>query len=125
MVDILAGWKVDFFALFRDLFKKQGFKFKLYGSYLSDSEIFSESGLITALIKRADRSCNICYGYGLGVSFTEDNNAILNERVSFDDITPSALRLYFIYNAVLELRTNEESKDGVVEIPLDDILYSM
>ncbi len=115
---------MNFFTFFRDFFKQRGFKFKLYGSYLSDEEVFSETGLITSLIKRADRICNVCYGYGLGVSFTEDENAILSERVSFDDATPNALRLFFIYDAVMELRDGEV-KDGVTEISLDDVLYSM
>lgn len=112
----------NFLAAF---FKQQGFKFKLYDSYLSDEELFSDDGVMVAVVKQADRLCDICFGYGLGVNFEEDSEAILGLRQSFDDGTPDILRLIFIYEAILELVSTKPSEDGLTEVILDDVLYSM
>lgn len=113
----------NFLAAF---FKQQGFRFKLYDSYVSDEELFADDGLMVALVKQADRLCNVCYGYGLGVHFSEDSDAILGIRQSFDEETPEILRIMFIYEAVVELCKDAKPNDeGLVDVVLDDALYSI
>ncbi len=58
---------------------------------ISPEEVFSPTGLLPALARRADQLCSLCLGYGLGATFEESQGTILVFKVVFDDITPSIL----------------------------------
>ena len=96
-----------------------GLKFTLKGRDLSYHEVFSYSGLLPAIAKRADRTASVLFGYGLGVHFKENPKSMLGKIVSFDDLTPNILRLICLVHIIEEFMKNKKSSG---KIPLDDLL---
>lgn len=97
-----------------------GAKFYLNSRFVSYDEVFSETGLLPAIVRRADQLCSLCLGYGLGVSFAEAENALLGTRVMFDEVTPDVLRLLCLTDVVNELIQGGPSRDHT---PLDELMY--
>lgn len=95
-------------------------KFYLNDRFVSFEEVFSDTGLLPAIAKRADQLCSLCLGYGLGASFDEAEGALLGMRVVFDEVTPNALRLLCITDVLNELIQGGPSKDYT---PLDELMY--
>ena len=95
-------------------------KFYLNDRFVSYDEVFSVSGLLPAIARRADQLCSLCLGYGLGVSFDEAENALLGTRVIFDEVTPNVLRLLCMTDVVNELIQGGPSRDYT---PLDELMY--
>ena len=95
-------------------------KFYLNDRFVSFDEVFSDTGLLPAIARRADQLCSLCLGYGLGVSFDEAEGAILGTRVVFDEVTPNVLRLLCITDVVNELIQGGPSRDYT---PLDELMY--
>jgi len=95
-------------------------KFYLNDRFVSFEEVFSDTGLLPAIARRADQLCSLCLGYGLGVSFDEAENALLGTRVIFDDVTPNVLRLLCITDVLNELIQGGPSRDYT---PLDELMY--
>lgn len=83
-------------------------------------DVFSESGLLPALTKRANQLASLCLGYGLGATFEEMEGSLLGNKVLFDDFTPDVLRLLCIIDVVNELVKNSANKDLVA---LDELMY--
>src|SRR5690606_1820900 len=73
--------------------RKMRVNFSLNGRPLTLDEVFSATGLLPGIAKRADQLASLCLGYGIGVTFEEAEGAILGNRVLFDEITPTVLRL--------------------------------
>ncbi len=94
--------------------------FTLNERSLHYDEIFSETGLLPALAKRADQLCSLCLGYGIGVSFEEAEKATVGKRVIFDDVTPNLLRYLCITDVLCELKRSSGSR---LSVPLDELLY--
>ena len=95
-------------------------KFSLRDKPISYAEVFSESGMLPAIARRADQLCSLCLGYGIGVSFEEVEGTVLGLKVTFDDVTPNALRYLCIVDVVNELIKAARGKDLV---PLDELMY--
>lgn len=95
-------------------------KFYLNDRFVSFDEVFSDTGLLPAIARRADQLCSLCLGYGLGVSFDEAEGAMLGSRVVFDEVTPNVLRLLCITDVVNELIQGGPSRDYT---PLDELMY--
>lgn len=95
-------------------------KFYLNDRFLSFDEVFSDTGLLPALTKRADQLCSLCLGYGLGATYDEAEGALLGTRVIFDEVTPNTLRLLCITDVLNELIQGGPSKDHT---PLDELMY--
>ena len=95
-------------------------KFYLNDRFVSFDEVFSFTGLLPAIARRADQLCSLCLGYGPGVTFTDAENALFGTEVVFDDITPNALRLLCMTDVVNELIQGGPSRDYT---PLDELLY--
>jgi len=100
--------------------KAMGVNFTLNGKPMSFEQVFSDTGLLPALSRRADQLCLLCFGYGLGVSFEETDQAVLGVRVIFDEATPSALRLLCICDVLYELKQMSPNPSSVV---LDELMY--
>ncbi len=94
--------------------------FTLREQPISHEQVFSEKGLLPAIIRRADQLSSFCLGYGLGVSFEETQGAMLGVRVKFDDATPNSLRLLCATDVLIELMQHAPSHDIT---PLDDLMY--
>ncbi|MDX1900668.1 MAG: type IV secretion IcmS family protein [Gammaproteobacteria bacterium] len=77
--------------------------FSLKGRPLTLDEVFSPTGLLPGIARRADQLCSLCLGYGIGVTFEETKEAVLGTKVSFDEITPDILRLLCMTDVLHEL----------------------
>lgn len=86
----------------------------------SYEEVFSETGLLPALARRADQLCSLCLGYGIGVSFDEADKSLLGVKVTFDEVTPNILRYLCITDVLCELIQNGKSTS---QTPLDELMY--
>ena len=97
-----------------------GAKFYLNDRFVSYEEVFSRTGLLPAIAKRADQLCSLCLGYGLGLTYDDAQDALLGNQVNFDEVTPNALRLLCMTDVVNELIQHGPSKDYT---PLDELMY--
>ncbi len=95
-------------------------KFYLNDRFVSYDEVFSNTGLLPAISRRADQLSSLCLGYGLGVTFDEAENALLGTRVVFDEVTPNVLRLLYMTDVLNELIQGGPSRDYT---PLDELMY--
>lgn len=95
-------------------------KFYLNDRFVGFEEVFSETGLLPAITKRADQLCSLCLGYGLGASYDDAENALLGTRVIFDEVTPNSLRLLYMTDVLNELIQGGPSRDYT---PLDELMY--
>lgn len=95
-------------------------KFYLNDRFVSFEEVFSYTGLLPAIARRADQLCSLCLGYDLGLTFNDAENATLGREVIFNDVTPNALRLLCITDVLNELIQGGPSRDYT---PLDELMY--
>lgn len=95
-------------------------KFYLNDRFLSFDEVFSPTGMLPAIARRAEQLSSLCLGYGLGLSFEETQDSLTGTRVSFDSVTPNVLRLLCITDVIYELIQGGPSRDYT---PLDELLY--
>jgi intracellular multiplication protein IcmS len=94
--------------------------FTLNGKPANLDEVFSESGLLPALLRRADQLCSLCMGYGIGITFEENSSALLGVTAKFDDATPNTLRYLCVLDTLCELIYTSPSRELV---PLDELMY--
>jgi len=102
------------------LAKAMKVNFTLNDKQVNYEEVFSETGLLPAIAKRADQLCSLCLGYGIGVVFQDVEKATSGIKVQFDDITPNVLRFLCICDVISELVKSSPYRDRV---PLDELLY--
>jgi intracellular multiplication protein IcmS len=100
--------------------ERLGYKFTFKDQHISFQEIFSDTGLLPGLTKRADQLASLCLGYGLGASFEDTEQSLLGSKVSYDDFTPEVLRLLCITDVLYEII---KSNGGGPIIPLDELMY--
>ena len=100
--------------------KQIGANFTLKGRPISPNEIFADTGLLPGLTKRADQLASLCLGYCLGATYQDVEKSLLGVKVTFDEFTPDALRLFCILDVISELVKSSPSKDAV---PLDELMY--
>jgi intracellular multiplication protein IcmS len=94
--------------------------FTLHDKPIIYEEVFSDTGLLPAIAKRADQLCSLCLGYGIGVSFQDADKTTLGVKVQFDDVTPDVLRLLCICDVLSEIIKASASRDRV---SLDELMY--
>lgn len=95
-------------------------RFTLNGRPLTMEEVFSPTGLLPGITKRADQLSSLCMGYGIGATFEEAEGATLGVKVIFDDITPHTLRLFFLLDMIFELMKFAPRGEPA---PLDQLMY--
>src|SRR4029079_15450917 len=95
-------------------------QFTLSGRPMTMDEVFSTSGLLPGIARRADQLCSLCLGYGIGATFEEEEGSVLGVKVTFDDITPNVLRLLCLTDVLNELIRNVPKGEAA---PLDQLLY--
>lgn len=101
------------------LFREQGVNFTLNERFVSLEDVFSESGLLPAIVKRADSLCHLCLNYGLGARYEEDESAHFKERVILDDSTPNSVRVLCIMDVLYDHVAASHSSE---QVSLDDLL---
>jgi intracellular multiplication protein IcmS len=100
--------------------KQIGASYTLKGRPITPEEIFSDTGLLPGLAKRADQLASLCLGYGLGATFDDVEKSLLGVKVTFDEFTPDALRLLCIMDVLYELVKMSPSEQ---EVALDELMY--
>ena len=100
--------------------RTMGARFSLNGRPMTMEEVFSPTGLMPAIARRADQLCSLCLGYGIGASFEESEGTTLGNRVIFDDITPNILRVMCITDVINELIQSTPRGDMT---SLDQLMY--
>lgn len=78
-------------------------QFSLSGRPMTMEEVFSPTGLLPGMARRADQLSSLCLGYGIGVTFEEAEGSALGVKAIFDDITPNVLRLLCLIDVLNEL----------------------
>lgn len=110
---------------FKDFFlewaKQEGVLFTMKGSSITASDVFSTRGLMPAIAKRADKTCQLVFGHGLGVSFKKYDASTLGEEVHFSDSEPFIIQLYCLFYAVDDLVRSSSNNTNVVSV--DELLY--
>ncbi len=94
--------------------------FTLNDRVITYEEVFSETGLLPAIARRADQLASLCLGYGIGLNFEEAEGTMLGVKVGFDDITPDSLRCLCITDVLCELIYSAPSRTTT---PLDELMY--
>lgn len=100
--------------------KEMNIAFTLHNKPLSAEEVFAETGLLPAILRRADQLCSFCFGYGLGVSFDESDQSRLGIKVTFDKDIPNVLRVMCAVEIIFELM---DAASDRTRIALDDLMY--
>ncbi len=95
-------------------------RFTYSGKMITHEEVFSTSGLLPAMAKRADQLCSLCLGYGMGVTFEDAEKSMLGTEVKFDEATPVVLRLMCLTDVLHELIKSSSNKELV---SLDELMY--
>jgi intracellular multiplication protein IcmS len=95
-------------------------QFSLNGRPMMMEEVFSVTGLLPGMARRADQLSSLCLGYGIGVTFDEIEGSTLGVKVVFDDITPNVLRILCLIDVLSELMKG--SPQGEM-ISLDQLMY--
>ena len=77
-------------------------RFSLNGRPMTNEEVFSPTGLLPGMARRADQLSSLCLGYGIGATFEEAEGTPLGIKVIFDEITPNVLRLLCLIDVMNE-----------------------
>lgn len=95
-------------------------QFTLNGRPMTMEEVFSPTGLLPGISRRADQLSSLCLGYGIGVTFEEAEGSVLGVKVIYDDITPNVLRLLCLVDVLNELMRGTPRGEAA---PLDQLMY--
>mgnify|MGYP000315447918 CR=1 FL=1 len=95
-------------------------KFSLNEQAISHAEVFAETGLLPGIARRADQLSALAMGYGIGVTFDEEQGSKLGVKAKFDDVTPNSLRYLCIADVLNELM-QKNTVAGITK--LDELLY--
>lgn len=99
--------------------KAMGCRYTVRGEPVTYEHVFSPSGLLPAIMRRADQLCSFCLGYGLGLTFDRAEGATLGIVVQMDSATPNVLRLLCVADVLHEFMQQSASQDVVA---LDDLM---
>src|SRR5437868_12820618 len=94
--------------------------FSLNGRPMTMDEVFSVTGLLPGIARRADQLSSLCLGYGIGATFEEAEGSVLGVKVIFDDITPNVLRLFCMIDVLFELMKGTPRGEVTA---LDQLMY--
>jgi len=99
--------------------QSMGCQFILRNEVIAAEQVFADTGLLPAFMRRADQLCSFCLGYGLGVTFERSDTAMLSVRVQFDDLISDTLRLLCATDVLIEIVQHAPSQTSVA---LDDLM---
>lgn len=95
-------------------------RFSLNGRPMTAEEVFSPTGLLPAIARRADQLSSLCLGYGIGATFEQLEGSTLGVKAVFDDITPNVLRMLCLIDVLYELIKGTPKGEVTV---LDQLMY--
>lgn len=96
-----------------------GCRYTIKGEPIAYEQVFSQTGLLPAIMRRADQLSSFCLGYGLGLTFERSENATLGVVVQMDTAVPEALRLLCATDVLHEFMHQAPSPDAIA---LDDLM---
>jgi intracellular multiplication protein IcmS len=96
-----------------------GCRYLIKGEPVAMEHVFSPTGLLPAIMRRADQLCSFCLGYGLGLTFERMDGATLGVVVQMDDKVPNILRLLCVTDVLHEFMQNAPAPDS---ISLDELM---
>lgn len=99
--------------------KELGCTFMLKGEIVDPMKIFTNNGLLPAIMRRADQLSSFCLGYGLGVDFSRADGATLGVTVNFDDNGSNSLRLLCAADVLVEMVQNSPNPQ---QVALDELM---
>lgn len=117
---IREGWMDKIAKTMSAIAKQLKANFTLSGSTITYDEVFSPTGLLPAIVKRADQLASLCLGYGIGATFEDAEGTKLGTKVKFDEVTPNVVRYMTMTDVLTELMQSAPSKD---KTPLDELMY--
>lgn len=79
--------------VYHKLTTKLNLIYELRGKIIDAEEVFAPSGLLPALLKRADQLSLLCFGKGVGVEFVDEQSSMLGVVAKFraDDVEVAAI----------------------------------
>jgi intracellular multiplication protein IcmS len=83
--------------------KSMGCRFFLKGDPIAAEKVFSPTGLLPSIMRRADQLCSFCLGSGLGATFEKSEGTMLGVTVTLTDQVPMVLRLLCATDILAEL----------------------
>lgn len=95
-------------------------RYSINGRPLTMEEVFSPTGVMPGIARRADQLSSLCLGYGIGVTFEEAEGTPLGIKVIFDDITPNVLRVMCMVDVLNELMKGTPRGETT---SLDQLMY--
>lgn len=111
--------KNDLGAQIAAIANELGCKFTLKGSEVKPADVFTEKGLLPAIMRRADQLCSFCLGYGLGIDFNRTDGTTLGVAVNFDDKGSTVLRLLCATDVLVEIIQNAPNSQ---QVALDELV---
>ena len=110
----------DLYETMIKIARQMNARFSLNGRPMTMEEVFSPTGLLPGMARRADQLSSLCLGYGIGVTFEEAEGSLLGVKAVFDDVTPNVLRLLCIVDVMNELMKGTPRGDMTA---LDQLMY--
>lgn len=97
----------------------KSFTFK--GEPIHYQDVFSPTGLLPGLARRAEQVANLCQGGdSLGARYQDDESALLGMSVSFDQQLSDQVRLFYFLDTLLELIDMSPDPNTIA---LDELMY--
>lgn len=93
--------------------------FTVKGEAIAIEDALAKTGLLPAIMRRADQLSSFCLEYGLGVTFERADGALLGVTMNFDNTTPTNLRLLCITDVLIEIMQRAPTHK---ETPLDELM---
>ena len=110
----------DIVKVCKGLTSRMQVNYQLRSRKITAEEVFSETGLMPAIAKRADQLSLLCFGQGIGVVFEDDASSMLGVKARFDgEISVNALLC--ILDTLIELTRGV--RQGIVV--LDELLFDV
>lgn len=100
--------------------RTQGWGYTLRGNPVTPEEIFSSTGLLPAMAKRADQIATLCFGYGIGVDLPKQEKTTLGYTVTLRPAATPFILVLCIFDVLEEIAKQAIKKD---KIAMDELLY--
>lgn len=110
---------MDFISQLKQVATVLECNFTIKGEPITYTKVFSSTGLLPAIMRRADQLCSFCLGYGLGVNFERSELGMIGVTVDLDDKVPTSLRLLCATDVLIELIQSAPTSESV---PLDELM---
>jgi intracellular multiplication protein IcmS len=96
-----------------------GANFSLRGERIAPEKVFSSTGLLPPIMRRADQLCTFCLGYGLGLTFSSSSGSMTGSSIDLDAKVSSSLRLLCVTDVLVEMLQNSADNKTIV---LDEMM---